>query len=75
MALKPDLGGLSVGTLAQLAVASASCSALLHSLVFLWLNDPRANPADILIMLFGDLVGTLVVLYALKLLLAVLPAR
>ena len=75
LGLRPDLGGLSVGTLAQLAVASASCSALLHSLVFLWLNDPRANPADILIMLFGDLVGTLVVVYALKLLLAVLPAR
>lgn len=75
LALRPDLGGLSVFALAQLAVASATCSALLHSLVFLILGDPKANPADIFTMLIGDLIGTLVVLYALKLLLAVLPAR
>lgn len=75
LALKPDLGGLSVGDLTQLALANATCSALLHSLVFLGLNDHRADPADIFTMLIGDLVGTLVVLYALKLLLAALPAR
>ncbi len=75
LALKPDLGGLSVGDLAQLALANATCSALLHSLVFLVLNDPKANPSDIMTMLIGDLVGTLVVLYALKLLMIALPAR
>ncbi len=75
LALRPDLGGLSVHSLAQLAVANATCSALLHSLVFLGLADPRANAADILTMLIGDLVGTIIVLYAMKLLLAALPAR
>lgn len=75
LALRPDLGGLSAGALAQLAVANATCSALLHSLVFFELGDPRANPADIFTMLIGDLVGTLVVLYALKLLLVALPGR
>ena len=73
--LKPDLGGLSVATLAQLAIASATCSALLHSLVFMGMNDPKADPADIFVMLIGDLVGTLAVLYAFKLLLALLPRR
>lgn len=75
LALRPDLGGLGAGDLAQLAVANATCSALLHSLVFFALGDPRANPSDIFTMLIGDLIGTLVVLYALKLLLAALPAR
>ena len=75
LGLKPDLRGLSVGALAQLALANATCSALLHCLVFILLNDPIANPADILTMLIGDLIGTLVALYALKLLLSILPAR
>lgn len=75
LGLRPDLRGLGPGDLAQLAIANAMCSALLHSLVFLFLGDPRANPADIFTMLSGDLVGTLVVLYALKLLLSALPAR
>lgn len=75
LALRPDLGGLSVGSLVQLALANATCSALLHSLAFLVLNDAKAHAADIFVMLTGDLVGTLVVLYALKLALSVLPAR
>jgi len=75
LGLKPDLGGLSVGALAQLALANATCSALLHCLVFIVLRDPIANPADIFTMLIGDLVGTLVVLYGMKLLLSALPSR
>lgn len=75
LTLTPDLGGLSVGDLTQLAIASATCSAALHSVGFLVLSTPLANPADILVMLIGDLVGTLVVLYAIKAALAVLPSR
>jgi len=75
LALKPDLRGLSTSALAQLALVNATCSALLHCLVFLALNDPKANPADIFTMLVGDLVGTLVVLYGIKLLLIALPTR
>lgn len=71
--LRPDLGGLSIGDLTQLALANATCSAMLHSLAFLVLNDPIANPADIFVMLVGDLIGTLVVLYVVKLALAALP--
>jgi hypothetical protein len=75
LGLKPDLGGLSIGDLTQLAIANATCSAMLHSLVFLALNDPKANPSDILVMLLGDLFGTLVVLYAIKLASVALSAR
>lgn len=75
LGLRPDLQGLGAGGLVQLAAASATCSALLHSLVFLWLGSPIADPADMLTMLVGDLAGTFVVLYALKLLLAALPRR
>lgn len=75
LALKPDIGGLSFGALAQLALVNATCSALLHLVAFLALKDPKANPSDIFTMLTGDLVGTLVVLYAYKLLLIALPAR
>lgn len=75
LALQPDLSGLSVGDLTQLAIANATCSAALHSLVFLALNSPIADPADILVMLIADLIGTLVVLYAMKLAMAALPGR
>jgi hypothetical protein len=75
LALKPDLGGLSASALAQLALVNATGSALLHCLAFIVLNDPIANPADIFTMLIGDLVGTLVVLYGMKLLLSALPSR
>lgn len=75
LALKSGLGGLSAGALAQLALVNATCSALLHFLAFIVLNDPIASPADIFTMLIGDLVGTLIVLYAFKLLLIALPAK
>lgn len=75
LGLQPDLRGLGAGALALLALANAVCSATLHSLAFLWLGDPIANPADVLTMLIGDLVGSFVVLYALKLLLAALRPK
>ena len=59
----------------HVAVGLRQAGALLHLVAFLALKDPKANPSDIFTMLTGDLVGTLVVLYAYKLLLIALPAR
>ena len=75
LGLRPDLQGLRAADLAQLALASATLSAALHSLAFVWVGAALANPADVITMLVGDLVGTFVVLYALKLVLSALPAR
>ena len=67
--------GLGAGALALLVLANAVCSATLHSLALLWLGDPIANPADVLTMRVGDVVGTFVVLYGLKPLLAALAPK
>ena len=75
LALRPDLNGFSAADLALLAALNAVCSASLHSIVFVLVGVPRAAPSDMFTMMIGDVLGTFLVLYALKLALAALPAR
>lgn len=75
LALRPDLNGLRAADLALLAGLNAVCSVALINLTFALLGNPRGNQVDVFTMLVGDLVGTFLVLYTLKLALAALPRR
>lgn len=66
LALRADLDGLSAIDPVLLAGTNAACSAGQHGAVFLLLGDARADPADVPVVRAGDVVGTLVVPYALE---------
>lgn len=63
--LPNNLQGVTGTSLLQLAALSAICSAGLHSSLFYAL-DSQSGVQGIFAMLVGDVVGTLVVLYALR---------
>ncbi len=59
LALRADLDGLSATDPVLLAGTKAACSAGQHGAAFLLLGDARADPADVLVVRAGDVVGTL----------------
>nr|WP_144630775.1 MASE1 domain-containing protein [Bordetella genomosp. 13] len=72
LGLRRDLGNLTAGRLVICAVAYALVNAVAHHLWF-YFHGARAGLLDSLAVMFiGDLTGSLIMLYALKALLAVL---
>lgn len=71
-ALKPSLINLSPKRLLLLAVSYSLANPLLHHLWLLLRGDP-VHTKGFAVMVTGDLLGTLVILYSIKLLLSLLP--
>ncbi len=62
--------GLTPTALVVLALASAACSVALNTLVFRLYGVAPAAAWEVLAMFVGDLVGTLIVLYLIRALIA-----
>lgn len=71
--LQPSLTNLNAKRLLLLAIAYSVANPLLHHLWLLLQGAPLHAPA-FFVMVFGDLLGTLIVLYAIKLALSLLAA-
>lgn len=65
--LDPDIQHLSPSKLLELSVLFAATSALLHQLWFAWNGTHAHFVQDTLVMMLGDLMGTLLVLFGLRL--------
>ena len=67
--MDPDIRQLTPMQLLQIAILFATCSAVLHQLWFAW-NSPAVDFIEnTAVMVVGDLLGTLIVLFTLRLLL------
>jgi hypothetical protein len=74
LGVAPDLKGLSFKQLALLSFAGAGLNALSHSLLFSYLADDLALLQAFWPMFGGDLLGTLLVVYAAHAALRMLPS-
>ena len=74
MGLGQALNNLTASRLLILSVLYALANAALHQ-IGCWLMGRGLHPDRLLILLVGDLLGTLIVLYGAKLVLQLLPAR
>lgn len=72
--LQATLGNLSSARLLSLSVAYAVANSLLHNIYFVWRGQPDVLESFVA-MGVGDLMGTLIVLYSIKAVLARLPQR
>ena len=70
--LRADLSGLGAADLVLLSIVCAICSALLHSSYLLWHGFDLAAVGSPVTMFVGNVVGTFVVLYLFKFVIAVL---
>jgi uncharacterized protein YacL len=64
---------MSAQALIKVAVFFAVLSSTLHQLFFIWLGHTENFIKSLSVMAFGDLMGTLIVLYVAKLILKTLP--
>ena len=72
--LDVNLQNLTAATLLKISVIFAVLSPVLHQLWFTWRGYTENFINSTAVMAVGDLVGTITVLYAVKLLLVLLPA-
>ena len=68
LGLQADLSNLRLGLLTQVALVFALISAISHQVLFLSLGLSEGFLRSTSVMAIGDLAGTLIVLYGLKLL-------
>ena len=68
-----NLNQLNTQTLLKVAVVFSVLSAVMHQLWFSWRGLSEAFVTQTAVMAVGDLVGTVIVLYAAKLLLGLMP--
>ncbi len=72
LGMDPDIRHLHPLQLLKISVVFALCSALLHQLWFAWNTSPADFIEKTLVMTLGDLLGTLIILFSLRLLLLLL---
>ena len=74
MGLGHALNNLTASRLLILSVLYALSNAVLHQLGG-WLMGRGLHPDRLLVIVIGDLMGTLIILYGAKLVLTLMPAR
>lgn len=72
--LRVDLTGLTAASLLQVALVFAVVSASMHQIWFKWQGLTENFLEGVLVMAVGDLLGTILVLYAAKFLFRALPS-
>jgi hypothetical protein len=68
LGMDPDIRRLTPMQLLQIAIIFATCSAVLHQLWFAWNTPAMDFIENTAVMVMGDLLGTLIMLLALRLL-------